>query len=356
MPEIRFIGGILGSVAVVVALAGLGRHQRRGILRVRDLATLVVGSALLSLGFYPQWFDRLARLVGVESLQGRRLAIVTVLGFGLLGFGLFVAIGRIGRLHDQIGDLAMEVALRTPVVERVRKWEEPSVAVVIPAYNEEESLPDVLRQLPAEVGGYRVLSIVVSDGSTDATVLVASELADVVIERPLRRGSGAAVRTGLAYAIARGSEIVVTIDADGQHDPGEIPLLVEPLIANSADVVQGVRRINSAEVSGHRLRAFGVTFFSWVMRALLGIDTNDPANGFRAIQADAYRRLALTEDQFYVAEFIVRSAREKLRIVEVPVTLAPRSHGQSKKPGVVTYGLGFAMSIVRAVFQSRSWR
>ncbi len=356
MPEIRVIGGVFGTVAVLIAVAGLRRHRVGGVLRARDLATFVVGVGLLALAVFPRWFDHLAAFVGVHSLEGRRVAIVTVLGFVVLGWALFAAVGRIGRLQQDVGELAAALARRVPAAARLGEEPEGFVAVVVPAFDEADALPGVLRAVPREVAGRPVRVVVVSDGSTDATVEVAGRFADVVLDRPLRRGSGAAVRTGMAFALERGAEIVVTLDGDGQHDPGEIPALVAPLLRGEAELAQGVRRVNSAAVSGQRVRAVGVRFFSWVMGALVGVETNDPSNGFRAIRADACRRLSLTEDQFYVGELLVRSARERLRTVEVPVTVAPRSHGESKKPDAVAYGWGFAGGIVRAMFRSRSGR
>jgi len=356
MPEVRFIGGVLGSIALVVGLAGVRRHRRRGILRLRDYTTLGVGVALLSLGLAPQWFDYAAALFGVESLEGRRLAIVTILGYALLGVGLFMSVGRIGRLQDQVSELALELAVRTPVSEQELDGGQPFIAAVIPAFNEEGALPTILRSMPKEVDGIPVRAIVVSDGSTDGTVRVAADLADVVLERPLRRGSGAAVRTGVEFALSRGAVVIVTLDADGQHDPRELPSLVRPLLAGEADMVQGARRVNSSDVSGHPLRALGVRFFSSLFRIVFGINTNDPSNGFRAIRAESYRRLALIEDQFYVGELIVRSARANLRIIEMPVTVSPRSHGESKKPGPLLYGWGFTLGLIKAFFQGREPR
>ena len=356
MPEIRLIGGLLGLIAVVLGLIGLRHHRKAGILRMRDLAALTIGIGLLLIAIFPRLFDAVASVFGIASLEGRRVAILTVLGFAVLAIGLFVAIGRIGDLQRQIGDLALEVSTRTPVFERLEAYPPEFVAVVIPAYNEEESLPAVLKAVPKVVEGTPTVTIVVSDGSTDGTVREASAAAAVVLERPLRRGSGAAIRTGVAFALDHGAAILTTLDADGQHDPAELGLLVRPVLEGRAEMAQGSRIENSEEVSGHRLRVVGVGVFGWFLRKTLAIEAQDPSNGFRAISADAYRRLTLMEDQFYVGEFIVRSAREDLRIVDIPVTVSPRTHGDSKKPGSVLYGFGFAKGIMRAMMRSSSRR
>ena len=356
MPEIRVIGGVAALVAIGIAVAGLRRHRAAGILRKRDIAMIVVGVGLMALALFPGWFDAVAGVFGVDSLEGRRVAIVTVLGFLLVAIAVFVLVGRIADLQTQVGDLALALTERTPASELSSSYPSSFVGVVIPAYNEQQALPDVLARVPDEVVGQPVRTFVVSDGSSDDTVAVAAGVADAVLERPVRRGSGAAIRTGIEFALSRGAKIVATLDADGQHDPGELELLVAPLLAGEADLAQGARVVNSEEVSGDRLRAFGVTAFGWVLRSFAGVDTNDPSNGFRAISADAYRRLELSEDQFYVGELVVRSARSDLRVMEIPVTVSARTHGESKKPGSVSYGLGFARGIVRALFRSPNGR
>lgn len=119
----------------------------------------------------------------------------------------------------------------------LRRLEEEGVApadgacvVVLPAFNEADNLPTVLSEMPTIVGGLPVVPIVVADGCTDETEATARALRAAVIRRDLRRGSGAAVRLGYQAALRTGARIVVTIDADGQHDPSEMERLVTPLL------------------------------------------------------------------------------------------------------------------------------
>ena len=157
------------------------------------------------------------------------------------------------------------------------------------------------------------------------------------------------MRAGLSYGFRHGAVVAVTVDADGQHDPVEIEQLVKPVLSGVADMAQGTRIVNSKTVSGSRVRAAGVNIFGRLLRRRLKMSVTDPSNGFRAISADAYRRLRLREEQFYVGELIVNAARMGLRIEEVPVTVHPRRHGDSKKPQSVLYGWGFAKGILRAM-------
>lgn len=351
MIEVRILGVLLSLPFVVAALRGLGRPGSR-LLLLRDVATLAVGIGLVSLGLFPRWFDWAARIIGVDSLQGRRLTLLTVLSLGLLAAGLFTVIGRIGALQAQLGELTSRLAIQNPRLKQSFPLPATFVAVVIPAFNEQASIAWVLDRVPRRVHGLDTVRIVVSDGSTDSTPALAAETAEVVLERSLRRGSGASVRTGLQFAFQHGAIAAVMLDADGQHDPEEIPNVVGPVLLGDADMVQGSRIENSHTVSGSRWRAIGVRIFARILQRLLNVPLTDPSNGFRAISRQAYQCLHLQEEQFYVGEFIVQCGRRGLAIREVPINVMPRRHGLSKKPGALNYGWGFARSIVRGLFST----
>lgn len=143
--------------------------------------------------------------------------------------------------------------------------------------------------------------------------------------------------------------MLVTLDADGQHDPTEIQRLLVALTEEQADVVQGSRALGGiAELP--RLRRLGIRLFARVVNGLLGTRITDPSTGFRALTADAARRIHITEDQFYVPQLIVAAVRNGLSIVEVPASDRPRFAGESKKPTSLGYGWGFTKSLIRSRF------
>jgi glycosyltransferase involved in cell wall biosynthesis len=218
--------------------------------------------------------------------------------------------------------------------------------VVIPAYNEADNLPAVIGQMPYDVAGLPIVPIVVADGCTDATEATAIRLGAAVIRRDLRRGSGAAVRLGYQAALAAGASVVVTLDGDGQHDPKEMELLVEPLLAGRADMVQGSRVLGSFEIESN-VRSLGVKLFARLLTTLGRTRITDPSTGYRAMTAEALRRLDLRQDQFYVSEVILDAARKGLEVVEVPITLRRRASGTTKKPTTFRYAWGFSKAIVR---------
>src|SRR3954451_16990710 len=244
------------------------------------------------------------------------------------------------------------------------------VIVLIPALDEAESIGAVLAAVPSAVSGVPTVTVVVDDGSTDGTAERAEAAGAVEIRhghnrgggaapRPGypagNRGGGAALRTGYRLAIDGGAAAVVTLDADGQHLPAEIPALAAPVLADHADLVLGSRIIGTAE-PGAFARELGIAVFNRLISLLVRQRVTDCSNSFRAIRTDALAELDLREEQFHASELLIEAVTRRLRTIEVPVTVARRSHGQTKKPRTLRYGLGFARAILRAWWRSLSRR
>jgi glycosyltransferase involved in cell wall biosynthesis len=219
------------------------------------------------------------------------------------------------------------------------------VLVVIPAYEEEGSLPGVLDRLPPAVSGLPVRVLVVDDGSGDRTAEIAREHGAIVERFETNRGGGAALRAGFELAMAGAAEIVVTMDADGQHLPEEIEALVAPVAAGRADLVVGSRVLGAAEPNTFA-RDLGIAFFNRLISLLMRRRIGDCSNGYRALRTDVLRSLDLRQQQFHTSEFLIQALARGVEVVEVPVTVARRSHGTTKKPRALRYGFGFARAIV----------
>ena len=240
-------------------------------------------------------------------------------------------------LDRRFGDLVVSLALAdvpvTPTTETI-------IAVVIPAYNEADGIVEVLNELPDHLAGRRVEPIVVVDGGTDATATVARAAGFTTLVHPVNRGQGDALRTGFAHALARGADIVMTMDADGQHRPDQMIDLLAPIVADEADYVQGSRFLGAYDDAGGA-RDLGIRGFTTLINRVSGAGITDCTNGFRAIRAKSLREMHLTEPRFSAPEIIIEAARNGLRIREVPVHIRSRSHGESKKPKRLGYPLGF---------------
>jgi glycosyltransferase involved in cell wall biosynthesis len=137
------------------------------------------------------------------------------------------------------------------------------------------------------------------------------------------------------------------MDADGQHDPAELPALVGPVVAGDADYVQGSRFLGTYDDAGGA-RDLGIRGFTRLIRLVSGTPITDCTNGFRAIDGAALSRLQLAEDRFSAAEILIQASGRGLRIREVPVHIRSREVGSSKKPRGLGYASGFLGAIVRS--------
>jgi glycosyltransferase involved in cell wall biosynthesis len=225
--------------------------------------------------------------------------------------------------------------------------DQPLLAVVIAAYNESGSIGPLLDTLPETLCGLRVCPVVVDDGSSDETAADARRAGAVVGSHRRNLGQGDALRTGFAIAQRLGAEVVVTMDADGQHDPAELPGLVGPVVAGEVDYVQGSRFLGTYDDAGGA-RDLGIRGFTRLIRLLTGTSITDCTNGYRALNSAGLSRLQLVEDRFSASEILIQAAGHGLRIREVPVHIRSREVGSSKKPRGLRYATGFLGAIVRS--------
>ena len=192
--------------------------------------------------------------------------------------------------------------------------------VVIPAYNEAENLPRVLEGVRAAVPDAEV--VVVDDGSRDDTPRVAAQHGARVLRHPFNLGYGAALQTGYKYAMERGADVLVQIDADGQHDPGEILKLVAALQRDECDLVIGSRFVEPSGYAMSRSRNLGRRVFQALGR-LAGVNVTDPTSGFQAMNRKV---LELYCGDFFPPDYpdvdvLVTASRAGIRIRELPVRM-----------------------------------
>lgn len=338
---LRIFGAVVAALLVVLTV----RRRAKGQLRRGELmAVLGVAAGLLVAAIAPDLLTPLLGVLGFEPGGLRRIIGLLVIS-NLFTLALVIrGFSRDEQLSSEIGDLVDYMALRRLDDEG---WTPATggCAVVIPAFNEADNLPAVLKEMPPNLLGLEVNVFVVADGCTDDTETVARNLGATVIRRELRRGSGAAVRLGYLSALRSEAEVVVTLDADGQHDPKEMHDLVKPLLTGDADMVQGSRVLGSFEVESN-VRKHGVRLFSRLLTFLGRTKVTDPSTGFRAMTSDALRRLDLRQDQFYVSEVILDASHKSLKVVEVPITFRKRASGATKKPSSLFYAWGFCKAII----------
>ncbi len=200
------------------------------------------------------------------------------------------------------------------------------VGVVIPAFQAAATIGDIVARTRDALPHAEI--IVVDDGSSDGTGDEGRGIGRgaTLVTHPRNRGKGVALRTGIAKACALGASVIVTVDADGQHPPAEIPRLIQPILVNTADVVLGARKRDAAMPISRR-------FTNWLSARLAsrigGQPVNDAQTGFRAFTREVAERVQPAGDRYeYEANFLLDALRAGYRVVsvEVPTVYGPRSH------------------------------
>ncbi len=231
------------------------------------------------------------------------------------------------------------------------------LVIQIPCFNEEETLPLTLADLPREVPGFDVVEwLVVDDGSTDRTSEVAAALGvDHIVRHPRNRGLAAAFLTGLDTALRAGADVIVNTDADNQYDASGIPRLVSPVLDDGADVVVGERPIESIpEFSGVKKRLQRVG--SWVVRKFSGTEIADAASGFRAFSREAALRLQVFGRYTYTLETLVQAGALHLTVTSVPIAVNPQTRESRLVRSSSQYVRRSAVTIIRSFVLYKPFR
>jgi glycosyltransferase involved in cell wall biosynthesis len=228
----------------------------------------------------------------------------------------------------------------------VSLWPHVKILVCIPAFNEAKSIADVIAKSKKYADGV----IVYDDGSTDGTYEVANSVGASVIRNPENKGYGVAIRSLFQAAKEQNADIMITLDSDGQHNPDEIPQLIEPLLKQRFDMVIGSRFLDSnGKEKVPRYRSFGIKTITKLTRAASYNGITDSQSGFRAYNKNALSKINLFEDGMAVSvEILLRAKEKNLLTTEVPITINYDVKDTSTH-NPISHGVGVLYSVLQFV-------
>jgi hypothetical protein len=226
-------------------------------------------------------------------------------------------------------------------------FKEKRTLVVVPAYNEEANLKATVTDLRENLNFADIL--VVDDGSTDNTALVARQLGCKIISLPFNLGVGAAVQTGFKYAKLKGYEMVVQFDGDGQHAASSIPKLIRALVANKVDMVIGSRYLLKSQYQTPIARRIGMMILSKAISMIVGRKITDCTSGFRVLNKRAIDFCAdVYPTDYPEAEILPTLHYAGLTFIEEPATITPRLAGRSSITW--TRAIYYMVKVILAVY------
>ena len=226
----------------------------------------------------------------------------------------------------------------------------PLVVAAIPAFNVERTIV----RLVLETQKFVDVVLVCDDGSTDMTGEIAERLGADVIRHDRNLGYGAAIKTLFTIARELNADVLVTLDGDGQHDPREIPRLIEPVLENKADIVLGSRFLGDKENGVPRYRGWGIKLISKLTGAASNHKFNDAQCGFRVYGRKALSGLSLVENGMGASvEVLMKSQKNGLTVVEVPAEVKYKELERSSTQNALGHGASVLMSILRLVVDEK---
>ena len=294
----------LSVIAQIVAIApgGFGTYEAAAV------------AAYVAFGYDPA-----AALVAALTAHALKTAYSVVAG----GVAAAVPAPGVMSARSRAGPAEAEPATSVPST-----GERPLVVLFMPAFNEEASVGNCVRRAPASVLGCDVEVLVVDDGSADATAERARAAGATVISLAANQGLGNAVRVGLAAGVERGAAAVVFCDADGEYAPEELPALVGPILAGTADYVVGSRFGGQIDVMRPH-RRFGNVVLTLALSAVARRRISDGQSGYRALSLDAARHAEIIHDFNYAQVLTLDLLDKGYRYAEVPISYRFRTTGDS---------------------------
>ena len=230
------------------------------------------------------------------------------------------------------------------------------LVIQIPCYNEEDTLPTTLNDLPKTVDGFdEVEVLVVNDGSTDKSRVIAIKHGAKVLDIKPNKGLANAFRSGLQEALSLGADVIVNTDADNQYSAGDIGKLTLPILESQADIVVGARnisKINDFSLLKKLLQKIG----SAVLRLLSATKVEDAPSGFRAFSREAALKLNVFDNYSYTMETLVQAGAKGLRVASVPIEVNPKLRESRLVKNIFDYVFKSAKTTVRMFIVYRPFR
>lgn len=206
------------------------------------------------------------------------------------------------------------------------------VAIVIPCYNEESNIMSLYQEIRNSnySDNYDIQPIFINDCSTDSSKDILENNQIPHLNLCVNLGIGGAVQSGFLFALRNGFDVAVQMDGDGQHPPSELEKLLNPILQDRADIVIGSRYITNEGFQSSYLRRFGINYFKWLNKTLVGVTISDSTSGYRALNLKALKIVSeYYPDEYPEPEAIVLFAMNNLKMVEVPVIMRDRQKGKS---------------------------
>lgn len=312
----------------------------------------MIGFSLCLVAIKPDVANVLRDIFFLKKIQYSRIIAILVFSNFLTWIFLIYLKEGLDKKDKELDTLTLKLGMEK-FREQYGNVKFEKIVVIIPTYNELENLKVLLEAIHEAVSALGVSMLIIDDASTDDTCEHIFQQGCYVVSNKINRGGGASLILGYSIAREAAASVIVTMDADNQHNPRYITDLVEPIINGDADVVIGSRIMGKNE-DINLVRSTGLYLYNRLIRILTGIKITDCSSGFRAFRAQGLTKLNLEESRYHTSELIIKGAKRGLSIIEVPIIMKPRLFGKTKKGGSLKYGLNFLRVIIKTWWRGGS--
>ena len=343
MSYLRIFGLIIGLVGIYLAII-----KYRGVTwnKWQFSISFLLAASILAISVNPDLIDTLPYVFNLQDNErGRLLSLMLIAIFSLI-YGLIDYRDKHIKLTRQF-DQAIRKISQLSLPKNFKDKVYP-IMVLIPAYNEADNLKILLKRIPSQIDGIKVGCLVVDDGSTDGTKLVVEQNGCLCVSNLVNRGQGSASLLG--YDILKNHDavsVIVTLDADNQHDPDQLGRIIAPILSKESDLVIGSRRLGDEQYNSI-IRSIGVRGLTSIINVIAGTNLTDCSSGYKAFSKKALNSIQLFENQYQSTEVIISAAKAGLVISEVPISLSLRVHGETKKGNTIQYGFRFIKVLIKS--------
>lgn len=329
------------TILIIISIVVIGIFTKRKIEQKISsqlfFVLVIFWSIVILISIQPNLLDEILKITGLEN-RSQFLLIISII---VLLYLLYTQVSKNKSLSLDFNRTISEIAISN--FKQDPNQIKDSIVLLIPAFNEVGSLSQVLEKIPQSIFGHKVSRVVIDDGSTDETYKIAIENNAYCLKHETNLGQGSAILTGLNFISGHSPKIIVTFDADGQHDTRDLEKIVNPVLKGESDMTVGSRFIGNQEfVNTERL--VGIHFFTSLINFLCNSDVSDSTNGLRAFDPKILKKIVLKERNFSAPEILMETLLKGFKIINVPTTIKRRTAGKTKKPR-----LGFALGLFRVI-------
>lgn len=272
--------------------------------------------------------DIINTLIESSSLENRAQFLL-ILTIPITVYLLYFQIVRNKSLSLNFRKTVRKIAISNFSGKITNELNSLDLVIVIAAKNEEKTIGSVIEKIKSLQLPVSYEIIVINDGSTDKTEIIAENAGALVINHFFNLGLGAAIKTGFIASYLLKPKVIINLDADGQHDPKFIPQIFDE-IKNGADIVYCSRFYDKNNYQTSKVRLVGNKFYNQLVNKLGNLDLTDVTSGYRGVRYEKLSDIFFVSETNFAIELCLRAAKNKLKIVEIPVDMSSRLHGQSQ--------------------------